>query len=146
MRDNRLPSDERRGPTATGTDGAARRRDPDHTGGGRLVTDGGRPALDVVLEGLSRECDRYILYALAESEVVEFDDLVDTVAGHRSGEPVPSDEVREETRLLLHHARLPKLEGLGIVEYDERTSVVRYRDPPRHFEEFLDLTRELDEA
>lgn len=112
------------------------------------VSDGGRPPLDRVLEALSRECDRCILYTLMENEVVELDDVIDEVLERESGEPATtaSDDVRREIRAKLHHQRLPKLEDLGIVEYDHRNGSVRYRNPPPHFEKFLQLARELDEG
>lgn len=113
----------------------------------RACVDGGRPPLDRVLEGLSRELDRRILYHLADDEPAEFDDLVTAVGGDLSGESpdsIPAD-VESELRIRLHHVRLPKLERLGIVEYDPRSQAVRFRNPPPRFEEFLELARELEE-
>lgn len=114
---------------------------------GQVTADGGRPALDRVLEGLSRERDRHILYHLMDNEPTEFDELVDAIAAveaGRSAAAVP-DDVHEEIRTKLYHMRLPKLEDLGIIEFDERSGAVRYRNPPPHFEEFLHLARDLDE-
>lgn len=112
-----------------------------------VVSDGGRPPLDRVLQALSRERDRCILYCLTENEAVDIDELVDAVIELERDEPpatVPDGE-RRKVRTKLHHARLPKLEALGIVEYDKRNGAIRYRNPPPHFEDFLHLARELEE-
>lgn len=112
----------------------------------QLTVDGGRPALDRVLEALSRREDRRILYYLMEHEPAEFNELVDAVAAMRTDSSVAvAADVREEIELKLHHIRLPKLEDLGIIEYDHRSGTVRYRAPPTHFEEFIRLARELEE-
>lgn len=113
---------------------------------GKVTVDGGRPALDRVLEGLSRKYDRCVLYHLMDCEPAEFEELVDAVVALETGgaATVPTD-VRTEIRIELYHMRLPKLEDLGIIEFDHRSGLIRYRNPPPHFEEFLHLARELDE-
>ena len=112
-----------------------------------VVSDGGRQPLDRVLEALSRETDRYILYYLHENGSATFDELVDGVIAVGADEPpiTVSDTVRREIRTNLHHKRLPKLEDLGIVEYDQRNGSVCYRNPPPHFRDFLQLARDLDD-
>lgn len=112
----------------------------------KVTVDGGRPALDRVLEGLSRKYDRCVLYHLVDSEPAEFEELVNAVVAVKAEGTgtVPAD-VRKEIRIELYHMRLPKLEDLGIIEFDPRSGLIRYRNPPPHFEEFLHLARELDE-
>lgn len=112
-----------------------------------IVSDGGQPPLDRVLEALSQEIDRYILYYLYENESATFDDLVDGVIALDADEPPIniSDNYRRKVRTKLHHKRLPKLESLGIIEYDQRNGSVRYRNPPPHFTEFLQLAQDLDD-
>lgn len=126
--------------------------DPETRSGGRqsvgdVEPDGGLSPLDRVLEALSRETDRYILYYLTENEAVELDDLVDGLVTSETDQPpsAVSEELRREICIELHHERLPRLEDLGIVEYDHRTGAVRYRNPPQHLREFLELARELED-
>lgn len=109
-------------------------------------SDGGRTALDRVLKGLTRRYDRYVLYHLIENEPAEFDELVDAVVALETGRSAAAapDGVREEIRAELHHTVLPKLQHLGIVEYDRRSDAIRYQNPPSYLEEFLHLVRELD--
>ena len=120
---------------------------PEGEPSGEIIVDGGRAALDRVLEALSQEQDRHVLYHLVDNESAEFDELVDVVAAAEIGTSaeVARDDERTEIRTKLHHVRLPKLEDLGVVEYDKRNGAVRYRSPPPHFEEFLQLAQHLEE-
>lgn len=52
---------------------------------------------------------------------------VDALAGYLAASFDALDEARAET--LLRHVHLPKLRGLGVVEYDERSGAVRYSAP-----------------
>lgn len=113
---------------------------------GLITADGGRQALDRVLESLSREYDRCILYYLMDHEPADFEELVNEVVVLETDESaaVAPEEVCQEIRMRLYHKRLPKLADLGLIEYDERSGTVRYRNPPPNLEEFLHLARELE--
>lgn len=49
---------------------------------------------------------------------VELDDLATQLAVHESGGLVSSDEHAASVAIALHHAHLPKMDELGIIEYD----------------------------
>lgn len=57
---------------------------------------------------------------------------------------IPDDEV-QQIHLTLYHIHLPKLAEAGLIDYDWRSSTVRYRDHPR-VEEWLRIREELDTA
>lgn len=110
------------------------------------MADGGQSQFDRVLEAISSSRCRYALYALAEAEPQDLESLTETVLEWEAGRPVeevPEDH-RERVRTSLHHQQLPRLADLRIVEYDPRSKMVRYRDPPQHLEDFLAVCQEID--
>lgn len=84
--------------------------------------------LDSVFETFSDDQRRRLLCHLSESPdgTATVDELRDVLDG---------DSRRTETRL--RHVHLPHLESLSLVEYDERSETVRYRENPL-LEELLD--------
>ncbi|MFB6136562.1 MAG: hypothetical protein ABEJ04_07355 [Halobacteriaceae archaeon] len=118
---------------------------PNTNGSGGLprvpVVDGGCVAsigVDTMFELLSHRLRRYALYALTEgsADAADLDELVDFVVAHSSGSRAQD---RERVAVTLYHEHLPKLEDVGVVEYDERSETARYRGPPL-------LTREVEFA
>lgn len=41
---------------------------------------------------------------------------------------------REQMEIRLHHSHLPKLEALGVLDYEFRTGTIRFEDPPVELE------------
>lgn len=58
------------------------------------------------------------------------------------GEDAPADD-RRRVEVALHHHELPKLEQVGVIEYDARSRTVRYRGHPL-LEELLAVAAEND--
>ncbi len=52
-------------------------------------------------------------------------DLSETIAAREAGEDPPPRKVRQSVYISLQQTHLPKLESLGIVDYDENTKEVR---------------------
>lgn len=108
-----------------------------------MAADGGKGRLDRILEGLARPRRRRVLYALAEEQPQEIEELTAAVVEYETdGEPADAD--REAVEAMLYHNALPKLATLGLVDYDPRSGSVCFRNPPPELEEFLILCRELD--
>lgn len=77
--------------------------------------------VDDVLQAVSEERRRRVLRHLAENgdAPVPVGELVAVVSGGESGHP------RDTTEVTLHHTTLPKLDDLGLVEYDPGSGTVR---------------------
>lgn len=108
--------------------------------------DGGDQPIDRILEALATPRRRYTCYHLQESDTADLDDLAQAVAAMEKGRS--PDEIRSEViddvKADLYHHALPKLSALDVIEYDSRSKMVRYRHPPDHFEQFLDIARDHD--
>ncbi|QLG27382.1 hypothetical protein HUG10_07395 [Halorarum halophilum] len=148
MRDNRHPSEKCSVSTVTSVDDRGREWPHLHTNQGSLIADGGKSVSDRPLEGLVREYDRYILYHLLEHESTEFDELVDVIAAIETGDTAAGspDAVRTRIAVELYHVRLPKLDDLGLIEYDHDSGIIRYGNPPPYVEKVLHLTQDFDDA
>lgn len=94
-------------------------------------------ALDALFEVLADAQRRSVLVYLDERDgnVAAFTDLIDALAD----EDASTDE-RERIATRLRHAHVPKLAASGLVEYDDRSDVVRYRGGPA-VSEWLELAR-----
>lgn len=110
------------------------------------VSDGGVTPLDRVLEGLADPRRRYLLYYLNERESCGIDEAAQYVAACEREcdlEEVPA-KATERVKINLFHAHLPKLDEYNLVEYDQRSKEMRYRDPPDSLSEFLKLAKDMD--
>lgn len=105
---------------------------------GRSHSDDGE-RLDELFEALSDRRRRCTLYVLQEEERTEVDELAGRTAAQLHGRPRDdlSEETVENVRIELYHKHLPILADSDVVEYDERSSVVVYREPPEAVETFL---------
>lgn len=84
--------------------------------------------LDIVFDVLTNQRRRYVLYYLQrEGGVVDMDSLATQLAAWEDGTAVESvsEERRQRMYTDLFHTHLPKLEGAGVVDYDERTGTIR---------------------
>ncbi|WP_232423810.1 MULTISPECIES: hypothetical protein [Haladaptatus] len=52
-------------------------------------------------------------------------------------------EDRERALVQLHHTTLPMLEDVGVIEYDSRSNVIRYRSDPL-LDQFLSLSAAVE--
>jgi hypothetical protein len=80
---------------------------------------------------LSNERRRYVLSYLrdADSGGVDLSELAEWVATReveREGDRLGT------VKISLHHVHLPKLAGVGVLDYDAETNTVRYHDRPEH--------------
>lgn len=84
--------------------------------------------LDTVFDSLTNRRRRFVLYYLKQRDgTVELDELARQVAAWEIG-TTPERVTDEQYRRMytdLFHTHLPKLSDAGIVDYDERTGVVR---------------------
>lgn len=93
------------------------------------VVDGSEGPLfgpDVVFDLLKDESRRHLLYYFRgrPREVVTVDELADHLRGRFDARP-EADTDRFELQLVHNH--LPKLDHLGVIEYDPQDETVRYR-------------------
>lgn len=104
-----------------------------------LRADGG-VSEDVLLRVLASRRNRYVLEYLREKKSARLEELSRQVAA-REGETRPSkvdDRTIDDVSIELYHVQIPKLEDVGLVEFDVRSRAVRYREPPTCFEPILD--------
>ena len=83
-------------------------------------------SLSQVFDVLQNERRRHVLKHLGETEVAEFDDLVDHVAAWGVGvEPGEADSTKRKAAYTsLYQSHLPKLADLEVVEYDHEAGRV----------------------
>lgn len=68
---------------------------------------------------LAAERRRTTLDVVAESTApVELEDLAATVAARETGRDVVDEEAVERVARSLHHSHLPKMDDLGVIDYD----------------------------
>lgn len=71
-------------------------------------------------------------------------DLSEHIARLESGEDPPPQNVRQSVYVSLHQTHLPKLEALGIVEYDTDSKDITLRDRASQIEEYTRSPNEDD--
>lgn len=89
-----------------------------------------QPSLAHLLELLANRRRRYALYYLDEVEttVVTLDELTDQLVEWEhewDGYEDSMDTHRESVRIALHHNHLPRLADAALIDYDDRTEIVR---------------------
>lgn len=114
-------------------------------GGERYEEDGDIPllSLDVVLDILADYHRRCVLNFLQETDgqTASFEELVSQLykeQGKYRGQQLTHDKIQ----IALRHHHLPKLEDIGIVEYDSRSQAIRYQ-PNDRLEELYDYIQEF---
>lgn len=95
--------------------------------------------LDDVVAALARRRRRYALYCLQDEEIVELETLARQVAARQSDRPPEAVDAESVDRLVMEfrHNDLEVFQRVGCIEYDDRSGVVRYRDPPAVLEDLL---------
>lgn len=108
--------------------------------------DGGITSLDEVLDCLTSSKRRILLYYLQDNDIADVDELVDQVAAREedvSPEEVTADH-RQRVETQLVHTHLPKLADAQFIEYDRRSSTVRYTEPPSLLRTILRLLARVE--
>ncbi|WP_227375458.1 DUF7344 domain-containing protein [Haladaptatus halobius] len=97
-------------------------------------------SLNKIFRLLASEQRRYVLYYLHELDgSADLDDIATQVAAWQREKPSEevTDDERERTLIRLQNVDLPKLADGGVVEYDSRTGMARFREPGRLLGLFL---------
>ncbi|WP_137283439.1 DUF7344 domain-containing protein [Halorussus salinisoli] len=72
------------------------------------------------------------------------DSLAEHIATVETGESPPPRDVRKSVYVSLHQTHLPKLDDLGIVDYDQREQVLELRDRAEEVEVYMEVVSEDD--
>ncbi|WP_425499326.1 DUF7344 domain-containing protein [Natronosalvus caseinilyticus] len=98
-------------------------------------------AVGDVCSVLANEWCRSVLYYFQESTptVASYEALITHRCKHDD-----TIDTREQAAIALQHVTLPKLEEAGIIEYDGRSSSVRYRGFPQ-LETMVRLVAEMED-
>lgn len=82
---------------------------------------------------------RELLVFLSQHEgYATIQDLSEHIAALESGEEPPPRNVRQSVYVSLHQTHLPKLESLGVVDYDTDSKDVRLRDRAAEVERYME--------
>lgn len=92
--------------------------------------------LEILADGLRRDVLEHCMDRADTPTTV--DDLTDHLVRKREGERQSMD--RDRILATLHHKHLPMLDDYGLIEFDPRTGLVRYR-PNERVEEWLARVR-----
>lgn len=102
--------------------------------------------LDDVVATLTHRRRRFALYHLRDEGILDIDALARQVVAWETDQlpaAVSDDEV-EKVLLEFKHSHLSMLRDAGCIEYDERTDVVRYREPPGTLVALLDVLEDAE--
>ena len=106
-------------------------------------TDGGvTEQIDQILVALSDRHRRYALYYLVDHPITDLETVIRTVIRHGTDHP-PSQEETVQLTIEFQHRHLPKLEETGVIEYDKRTTTLRYHRSPV-FTALLQVLRRIE--
>lgn len=83
--------------------------------------------IDRVFAALATETSRSVLayFEASDSQTASIDDLTEYIAARQSASDARTPA---QLRVRLHHTDLPKLDDAGLIDYDPRTTTVRYRE------------------
>lgn len=83
--------------------------------------------IDRVYSALATETRRAVLayFDASDTQTASLDDLTEYIATRQSG---AAARTRDQVKMRLHHVGLPKLDDVGFIDYDARTTTVRYRE------------------
>ncbi|UPV99314.1 hypothetical protein M0R88_12365 [Halorussus gelatinilyticus] len=88
---------------------------------------------------------RRAIQRLRESDgPISVDALAEHIAAAETGESPPPRDVRKSVYVSLHQTHLPKLDDLGIVEYDQRDQQLELRDRAEQVEVYMEVVAEDD--
>jgi hypothetical protein len=96
-----------------------------------------------LFEVLSNQRRRFVVYAVSGHQEVDLGVLARRVAAWENGEPesrVTSDE-RKRVYTALQQSHLPKLADAGLIEFDDRASVVRPQPSLDEYEVYMEVVQ-----
>lgn len=89
---------------------------------------------------LSNERRRYVIEFLRETEgSLPVRDLSERIAEIETGESPPPSNIRQSAYVSLHQTHLPKLDELGIVDYDGTTGDVKLTDRADQLQIYMEI-------
>lgn len=92
---------------------------------------------------LRNERRRLVIEALrTDEDIRDLSDLAESVGARESGIDPPPTNVRQSVYVSLHQTHLPKLDSLGIVEYDSERRDVRLLDRVEELEVYMEVVPE----
>ena len=110
--------------------------------------DAGELSLDVIFEVLKNQRRRYVLRRLEQrEETVSLGNLAEHVAAKendKSVDAITSDE-RKRVYVGLYQCHLPKMDDMGIVDFNRDRGRVTLTDTASQLDEYLDTEAETDE-
>lgn len=88
--------------------------------------------LDTIIEGMSDRDIRHLVVYMdsTEQDIFSFDELVDELLSVHDGSNDGYQDSRKDISIYCHHRHLPKIEAMGLIEYDVATRTVQYRGIP----------------
>jgi hypothetical protein len=93
---------------------------------------------------LANERRRAVIERLdASTGTVTVRDLSTAIAETETGQSPPPARVRESVYTSLHQTHLPKLDAVGVVEYDRERSLVHVRPAVRQIDRHMDVVNGL---
>ena len=98
---------------------------------------------EVLFDILSNRRRRYAVFAISGTEEVELGTLAERIAAWENEQPesaVTSDE-RKRVYTSLQQSHIPKLSEAGLVDYDDRASVVRPQPTLEEYEVYMEVVR-----
>ncbi|MFC4549950.1 MULTISPECIES: DUF7344 domain-containing protein [Halorussus] len=88
---------------------------------------------------------RHVLKHLRDVDgVLSVDALAEHIATIETDESPPPRDVRKSVYVSLHQTHLPKLDDLGIVDYDQRQQELELRDRAEEVEVYMEVVPEHD--
>ena len=109
-------------------------------------SDGGESLPSRVFGALIHPRRRYVLYYLRDCDQAQTDDLAIQITAWERDidiEDAPT-KASERVHAELVQSHLPKLEDYGFVEYDRRSSAVRYTYPPTLLDDVIELAAAME--
>ncbi|WP_137283396.1 DUF7344 domain-containing protein [Halorussus salinisoli] len=101
------------------------------------------PQLNQYFDALANERRRYALYYLSRHGTASEEELARHVVARETGRSPSALSEAEYERAIsdLHHKHLPRLADYGLVEFDPRSRMVRFREPTRTLATLLWLSQ-----
>lgn len=97
---------------------------------------------DILRNDRRREVIAFLSDHDGEATIRELSEHIGTV---ESGEEPPPRNVRQSVYVSLHQTHLPKLEALGVIDYDTDSKAIRVRDRMREVEAYMEPATDGDE-
>jgi hypothetical protein len=85
-----------------------------------------------------------IRYLRQSGDSLAVDDLAEHIATVETGESPPPRNVRKSVYVSLHQTHLPKLDDLGIVDYDQRSKELTLENQARQVEVYMEVVPQHD--